>query len=124
VTQQAKRVDPAPRQKGWKFPGRGKAAQRDSATQPMHAGWRAVAHKSAAQDGLLQEQAWTLWHRFDKDGWHNFVLRHNDKHFRKFSYWGAWNGQRFAAHKDLTLLREKHPQVYTWLEAVCRNKWT
>ena len=106
------------------FGARRKAKERARATKPALAGWRVVGHKSAAAaDGLLQEQAWTLWHRFDKDGWHNFVLRHNDEHFRKFSYWGAWDGRRLARVKDLALLRQSFPQVYAWLEAVCRNKW-
>ena len=105
------------------FGARRKAKERARATKPATADWRLVAYKSATEDGLLQEEAWTLWHRFDKDGWHNFVLRHNDKRFRKFSYWGAWDGRRFAAHKDLTRLHEDFPQVYAWLEALCRNKW-
>jgi hypothetical protein len=102
--------------------------ERARATKPMKAGWRFVAERSETKDGVKQEQAWSLWHRWETDqsGWHNFVLRHNDRRFRKFSYWGAWNEkrQRLARVRDLAVLRANHPQVYKWLEAVCRNKWS
>jgi hypothetical protein len=100
-------------------------ATRAVASNPSSAGWTVVAHRSAAKNGLMSERAWTLWHRphADADGWHSFVLRHNDERFRKFSYWGGWDGSRLAKNADLRTLHDKHPKVYAWLEAVCRRKW-
>ena len=103
------------------FGARRKAKERARATKPALAGWRVVGHKSAAAaDGLLQEQAWTLWHRFERTAGIT-VLRHNDEHFRKFSYWGAWDGRRLARVKDLALLRQSFPQVYAWPKRCAAN---
>jgi hypothetical protein len=99
------------------------ATARRIATDPIAAGWTAIAHRADTTNGLTRHRAWTLYHQSDKGGWHNFVLRHNDEHFRKFSFWGAWNGQRFARNKDLAQLHDKHPRIYAWLEARCRRKW-
>jgi hypothetical protein len=99
------------------------ARSRARATTPSLAGWTVIAHRADDRNGLLKHQAWTLYHQSDKGGWHNFVLRHNDPHFRKFSYWGAWNGRRLARNNDLAKLQDKHPRIYTWLEATCRRKW-
>ena len=101
------------------------AMARRKATDPIAAGWKVVAYRADGSNGLVQDRAWTLWHRNEAEGWHNFVLRHNDGHCRKFSYWGAWyeNEQRFANSKDLAMLHDKHPRIYKWLQATCRRKW-
>jgi hypothetical protein len=67
---------------------------------------------------------WTLYHQSDKGGWHNFVLRHHDNRFRKYHYWGAWDGQRVARNGDLGRLARLHPEIYRWLERTCRDTWT
>jgi hypothetical protein len=123
VSQQDTAITPA-KKKGFFAKHQSKVtASRARATDPHGAGWTSIAHFSGDKRGLWKHGAWTLWHRHDADGWHNFVVRHNDTHFRKFSYWGAWNGERFASSKDLAILQEKRPKVYAWLEAVCRNTW-
>jgi hypothetical protein len=98
------------------------------ATNPIAAGWTMLAHRAEPNSKIrsLQDRAWTLWQRYETDGWHNFVLRYHNKRSRKFSFWCAWSEsqQRFAAHKDLAILHHRHPNLYRWLEAVCRNRWS
>jgi hypothetical protein len=68
--------------------------------------------------------AWTLYHNSDREGWHNFVLRRNDTRFRKYSYWGGFDGQRIAKNRDMQRLAKQCPDIYRWLERTCRNTWT
>jgi hypothetical protein len=110
-------------EKEWRTAMSEQSPQQARATTPSRTGWTVIAHRADDRNGLLKHQAWTLYHQSDKGDWHNFVVRHNDPHFRKFSYWGAWNGQRLARNKDLAKLQDKHPRIYTWLQATCRRKW-
>lgn len=79
------------------------------------ADWRKVA----------SQDRWILYHRLTADGqgWHNFVLRHEDGRYRKASFWGGWNGQRLAHNSDLDILKEHYPEIYRWLESTCRQRW-
>jgi hypothetical protein len=68
---------------------------------------------------------WKLFHRpdADSDGWHSFVLRHYDGRFRKYSYWGGWNGERVARNTDMGRLNRRFPEIMQWVERSCRRKW-
>jgi hypothetical protein len=85
-------------------------------SDPVPPQWRSIA--------MLD--CWTLWHRpdGDSDGWNSFVLRHEDRRFRKYHYWGGWNGERIAHNSDMARLSHRHPDVYRWLESICRRNWT
>jgi hypothetical protein len=84
-------------------------------TAPIASAWKFVARH--------RNDDWTLYQQSRADGWTNFVLRHEDERFRKYSYWGGWNGQRIARNTDMTRLAEQHPEIYRWLEATCRQTW-
>jgi hypothetical protein len=85
--------------------------------RPVPADWRRCAE---------HPNKWSLWHRprADGNGWYSFVLRHDDQRFRKYHYWGGWDGQRIARNRHMGQLANKHPEIYRWLERVCRNTWT
>jgi hypothetical protein len=84
-------------------------------TAAISSAWKLVAQHP--------EQPWTLYQYAQVDGWIDFVLRHDDERFRKYSYWGGWNGQRFARKTDMQRLVNQHPEIYQWLEATCRQTW-
>ena len=65
---------------------------------------------------------WTLWQRSRQPngGWYNFVLQPPEGlRKKKSAYRGGWNGKRLANSRDMTILAERHAEIYDELERAC-----
>lgn len=69
-----------------------------------------------AADPIAEFAEWQLYVRWERSSakWLNFVLCAPAGE-RKRRFHGAWNGQRLATSADMLRLRQRHPNVATWL---------
>ena len=73
------------------------------------------------------ETRWQIWHYTTIKSWRNLkLIAVTNRKRRKHSYWFGWDvdEQRFAASKQLDMLREWEPKIVVWAQRMCEEHLT
>jgi hypothetical protein len=81
---------------------------------------RASNRRIDAKRFIQRCENWRLYWRFRFGDWDNFKLE-NHRRAKKRNYWFGWNGHRLSRCRDMALLREYEPDVYSWLLEALRE---
>ena len=60
---------------------------------------------------------WVIWYRMSRGNWHTFTLEAPRLYVQKSAFHGAWNGSRIAMSRDMQILLEYEPEMFSKLRS-------